>query len=224
MPRNRMANQERIRTLSAEAVAAGRPVAWFEQFYAESAELDDVPWADQEPNPHLVRQPEVQDGNGRRALVVGCGFGDDAEWLAANGWSTTAFDIAPTAVSRARQRFPQSSVDYVTADLLDSPVEWHSAYDLVVEFFTLQVLTEPMRPAAFAALRDLLTPGGRLLVLCRRRHEQEPLPPFPWPLTESELRAGLAGLELERFETFLDETEDPPVQRLLAVASRPDGG
>jgi 2-polyprenyl-3-methyl-5-hydroxy-6-metoxy-1,4-benzoquinol methylase len=38
------------------------------------------------------------DGRGRRALVVGCGLGQDAEYVAGHGFDAVAFDIAPTAV------------------------------------------------------------------------------------------------------------------------------
>jgi hypothetical protein len=43
---------------------------------------------------------------------------------------------------------------------------------------------------------------------------------MPWPLTPDEV-LGLAveGLDIERFEDFLDD-EDPPVRRLLAVLRR----
>jgi hypothetical protein len=47
-----------------------------------------IPWADLEPNPHLLSWLEANptDGRGRRALKVGCGLGDDAEALAELGF------------------------------------------------------------------------------------------------------------------------------------------
>ena len=75
-------------------------------------------------------------GEGRRALAVGAGLGFDAEHLAALGSATTAFDVAPTAVAMARERFPGSRLDYCVADLLDLPREWEGAFDLVVEIIT----------------------------------------------------------------------------------------
>jgi SAM-dependent methyltransferase len=221
VPRSREPDRERTRELLADALAAGTPLAWFETLYAESDDLEDVPWADLEPNPNLVTLPEVQAGGGRRALVVGCGFGDDAEWLAAHGWATTAFDIAPSAVRRARDRWPESTVDYAVADVTALPPSYAGRLDLIVEIYTLQVLPGDLRERAFESLRAALAPGGLLVVICRGRDENAEQPVFPWPLTEPELRAGLAGLELDRFEDYPDaSSDDPPVRRFRVLARR----
>ena len=77
------------------------------------------------------------------ALDLGSGEGGDALWLAQNGWSVTAVDIAPTALARGeaialaeglgdRIRWiaadlstwqPEGPFDLVTAHFLQSPVE-----------------------------------------------------------------------------------------------------
>ena len=104
-------------------------------------------------------------GEGRRALVVGAGLGFDAEHLAALGFATTAFDVAPTAVAMARERAPGSAVDYRVADLLDLPREWDGAFDLVVEIITVQALPEELRAPATAAIASTVAPGGTLFVV-----------------------------------------------------------
>ena len=220
MARSRDPDRTRAVRLAVEAREAGRPLEWFEQLYSEAADPEDVPWAELAPNRWLVRQPELQSGSGR-ALVVGCGYGDDAAWLASRGWSVTAFDIAPSAVRAAADRFADTDIEFATADLLALPGEWESAYDLVVEIFTLQVLPdEDLRDRAFAALRGALRPGGLLFVHCRLREPEDPRGDFPWPLTPDEARAGLSGLTVARFDDFLDDGDDPPVRRLIAVARK----
>ena len=49
-------------------------------------------------NPNLSEWTDFRKvkAHGKRALVVGCGLGDDAEYLAEQGFSVTAFDISPT--------------------------------------------------------------------------------------------------------------------------------
>lgn len=219
MPRSRDPDRSRAVELATEANEAGRPLDWFERLYSEAADPEDVPWAELAPNRWLIRQPEAQSGPGR-ALVVGCGYGDDAAWLAARGWDVTAFDIAPSAVRVARQRFADAGIEFVTSDLLALPAGWESAYDLVVEIFTIQVLPHPLRERAFAALAGVLAPGGLLFVHCRLREPDDPLGDFPWPLTPDEARSGLAGLVIERFDDFLDDGDDPPVRRLVALARK----
>jgi SAM-dependent methyltransferase len=79
-------------------------------------------WNRAEPHPLLVEWAETREleGAGRRAVVVGCGLGADAEYIASRGFQTVVFDISETAIRIARRRFPRSAVHYVAADLLDS--------------------------------------------------------------------------------------------------------
>ena len=122
----------RARELARDAIARGDATGWFEQLYVES-ERDGlaISWVDLAPNPYLVewleRKPTPPRG---RALVVGCGYGDDAEFLAGRGLEVTAFDIAPSAVARCRSRFPGSRVRYLAADALRPPADWVAAFDL----------------------------------------------------------------------------------------------
>jgi len=200
----------RARALAAEASATD-PTGWFETLYAEAARgTAVVPWADWEPNPHLVEWATAHRpaGDGRRALVVGCGYGDDAEYVAGLGFEVTAFDISATAIEDARRRFPDSSVEYVAADLLATPAEWAGAFDLVVEIYTVQPLYGAPRAAAIAALPGLIAPGGTLLVIARATEETDPVRDpraMPWPLTRAEV-AALAGdvLREVRVERFHD--------------------
>jgi len=145
----------RARQLAAEAAATGDETGWFETLYREAeAGVSVVPWADGAPNPHLVEwfADAGPDLAGKRALVVGCGLGYDAEFLASHGFEVTAFDIAPSAITAAKQASPGSAVDYVTADLLDLPSSWTGLFDLVVEIYTVQPLYGPVRARALAAL------------------------------------------------------------------------
>ena len=185
----------RARALAAEAAGAGDETGWFERLYGE-AETGSavVPWADGEVNPHLVEWAAGLDGTGKRALVVGCGLGYDAEYLAGLGYAVTGFDVAPTAIERAIRENPGTCVEYLTADLLDLPPAWARAFDLVVEIYTVQPLYGPVRERALAALPGPVAPGGTLLVIARATDDEHPErdpAEMPWPLTRREL--GLAG-------------------------------
>lgn len=191
--------------LAAGAIAGGRPTAWFEELYAagERGETT-VPWNRTAPAPQLVDWlPGLGEPAGRRAVVVGCGLGGDAEFVGAAGFVTTAFDIAPTAVATARRRFPGTLVDYRVADLLDVPAAWAGAFDVVVEIINVQALPVPLRAAATAAVASLLAPGGHLLVVENVREDGAPpsVDP-PWAFTRREVTAfadhGLELLSLER--------------------------
>src|SRR4051812_17329169 len=209
------------RALAARAVDDGEPLRWFEELYAAADRGDAVvPWADLAPNPVLVRELDGLAVEGLRTLVVGCGYGDDAALLAEAGASVTAFDVSPSAIAHCRERFPDLDVTWETASATRPPREWESAYDLVVEIFTLQVLPPAERELAGIALGRCVAPGGRLFVYCRAREPEDPPGTMPWPLTTDEVHAlATDGLVVERFEDFLDD-EEPPVRRLLAVLRR----
>lgn len=206
--------------LSAESLARGDATGWFERLYAEAETgAAQVPWDVGAPTPLLVGWP-VPAGTGRRALVVGAGLGRDAEFVAAQGWATTAFDISATAVRMARDRFPGSAVTYVVADLLDPPPSWRHGFDLVVESNTVQALPRGLRARATAAVADLVAPGGTLLVLAAAIAVASPHGP-PWPLTRDELDAfatgGLSAGPVEQHPS----TGDPLALRWRAVFHRP---
>ena len=108
------------------------------------------------------------DGAGRSAVVVGCGLGADAEYVASRGFVTTAFDIAPAAIEEVRRRRPESTVDYRVEDLLALSPDLGGRFDLVVEIFTLQALPDPPRAEAASAVVSLVAPGGRLVAVAFR--------------------------------------------------------
>jgi SAM-dependent methyltransferase len=129
-------------------------------------------------------------GAGRRAVVVGSGLGRDAELIASLGFDTTAFDISPTAVRNAQRRHRESSVHYVVADLLELPVGWPGAFDLVVESITVQSLPRRLRDQATAGVASLVAPAGTLIVVSAMLGEHEdPDAGPPWPLTRPEIEA-----------------------------------
>ncbi|MEU8664043.1 class I SAM-dependent methyltransferase, partial [Actinoplanes philippinensis] len=175
---------------------------WFEQLYAESrAGHAEVPWDVPAASAHL-RALELPAGEGRRALVVGCGPGRDAEYLAGLGYRVTAFDISATAIDLARERHPGTAVDYLVADLLDPPTGWRHAFHLVLESNNVQALPAAIRAAAIPTVGTFVAPGGTLIVLAAAstRIDSDGAGP-PWPLTRAEIEAfagdGLHALSID---------------------------
>ncbi len=211
--------RKKVRDLAHAHLNAGRPLGWFEPVYqAAGGDAGEVPWADEIVNPHLVSwlKHRTLDGGGGRALVAGCGLGDDAEELARRGWEVTAFDIAPTAIAWCRRRFPDSPVFYTPADLFAPPGAWRHAFDFIFEAYTLQSLPQEHRASAMQHLADCLAPRGTLLLIARGRDATEENDGPPWPLSGDELEYFQElGLKQMAFEDFTDD-EEPP-QRLFRV-------
>lgn len=194
-----------VRPLQEEYARRGDATGWFEPFYAQAeGDAQFIPWAEKGINENVAQwlSRESVTGSGLTACVVGCGLGDDAEHIASLGFSTTAFDISPTAVEWARRRHANSKVNYVVADLFEHNLP---AFDLVIEAHTLQALPRELRPAACAAIARLVK--DRLLVVARGCDSPEPGETIPWPLTRAELAAFEdAGLREIRFEDYVDAT------------------
>ncbi|RSN56827.1 SAM-dependent methyltransferase [Actinomadura sp. WAC 06369] len=134
-----------------------------EEFWEELYRARDRVWSGN-PNPVLVSVVEPLEPGA--ALDLGCGEGADAIWLARRGWSVTAVDVSTVALGRGAAHakeagvearvaferhdlghsFPAGSYDLVSAQFLQSPLDWPRA--------------EILRSAAAA-----VAPGGLLLIV-----------------------------------------------------------
>ncbi|GAB3257948.1 class I SAM-dependent methyltransferase [Nocardioides dilutus] len=188
----------------------GESLGMFEAIYSGAeAGAARPPWDYGAARPQLVEWAEAQDlvGDGRGALVVGCGYGADAEFLVSLGFRTTGFDFAPTAVAAARRKHPATQVTYLVADVLDLPREWQGRFDLVVESLTVQSMPPEQHTVAARNIAGLVAPQGTLLVLATTREEDSEVTGPPWPLTRSEVEAFATGdLVLHRLERIENGT------------------
>jgi SAM-dependent methyltransferase len=165
---------------------------------------DPVPW-DRDGAPQQLLADWATDralrGTGRRAVVVGCGFGGDAELLARLGFAVVGFDFSAPAIEAARGLNPFSVVDYEVADLLALPAAWLGGYDLVVESLTVQSLPRSIRPRVVAAVRSLAAPGGTVLVISSQQGVRVEEPTGPWPLSRADVDSFAGdGFDLVRLE------------------------
>ncbi|MBI3864574.1 MAG: class I SAM-dependent methyltransferase [Planctomycetia bacterium] len=93
-----------------------------------------------------------------RALEFACGFGQNAIWLARQGWQVDAVDISPVGLSHAGHlaRAAEVEVNWIAADL-DEFTGDAEVYDLVVVFRFLDRARLP------AQIERALKAGGRLV-------------------------------------------------------------
>lgn len=212
--------RERARELAKESLEHGDAVGWFDRFYRDAGGVEGrIPWADLRGHPLLVEWLARHGGGAkdRRALVVGCGLGEDCETLSTAGFRVTGFDVSPTAVEWCRKRFPKSRVEYVAADLFHAPKEWKRAFDFVFELYTLQALPHEPRTQAIERIAEFVAPGGELLVITRARDPHDDPGQLPWPLIKSEVVAFMAyGLREVEFED-LPQAGDPPTRHFRAL-------
>ncbi len=219
----REALKQRINPLDREFME-GNPARlhFFEAVY-ETAEGDAaaVPWADLAPKPEIARWLEENPGNGRLALDIACGLGDHAEAMAAAGYRTSAFDLSEKAIAWARQRFPDTQVDYRAANLLELPADWAGGFDLVNECYTIQSVPPPLHERFIEVIAGLVRLGGTLLVYARTRGEGTSHDGPPWPLMPSEYEAFRRhGLTCEAQSLFGVERPDRSIPHVFSVWRR----
>lgn len=104
----------------------------------------------------------AHDLNGKRALVPGCGFGEDAIRLARLGADVEAFDISPDVLEIARRRcaeFGYSGVSFAVmpSETLAFPDNF---FDLV---FLIDILHHVDIAKSAAEIGRVLKPGGRII-------------------------------------------------------------
>ena len=195
------------------------PTGWFDAIYS-SAEGDHnaVFWADLAPNPYLVEWLEKHpvSSAGKKAIAIGCGVGDDAEMMAKHGYEVTAFDIAPSAIALCQNRYKETSVNYLVADLFDYPEEWSRSFDLVYECNTIQVLPGKYRKQARDAMINLMAENAEILVSCRSRNSGEQEDMIPLPLDRAEIDEFVRSGLIEKSFAAYDDDQDPQVPHFWA--------
>lgn len=174
-------------------ISESEPTAWFDDLYNDANESGaGVPWANMDTHPLFLKWLDQNklDGTGKKALVVGCGMGDDAITLEQMGFEVTAFDVSEKAIEFCQKRFQDSKVQFVTADLLKGIPEWSRQFDFVLEIYTIQALPPKYEAEVIHQITDFVTPNGRLLVIanCKnfpRNFEHGP----PWMLNSDHVTA-----------------------------------
>lgn len=218
---------EGLDELIEEHLGAGDPTGWFEPAYARAnRRIGHLPWASGQPHPYVsdwLDDPVLQP-TGRRAVVVGCGLGDDAAELHRHGYDVVAFDVSKSAVEWASKRF-DAPIDWRVLDLLQAEKELQESFDLVVEVRTVQSLPGVVRDAAMHAVGSLAAPGGVVLVVTLLAINAEVARDWrgpPWAQAPSELAAyRAAGLEQIALE-HPDPGEDGSMEVRITWQRGPD--
>jgi 2-polyprenyl-3-methyl-5-hydroxy-6-metoxy-1,4-benzoquinol methylase len=100
-------------------------------------------------------------------LDIGCGLGDNAIYLAQQGFKVTGLDISPTALSTAEQRAADAGVTvrFAVADAtkLDG---YTAAFDTIIDSGMFHCLDDDGKRSYTEAAHRATRPGANMLMSC----------------------------------------------------------
>ena len=138
----------------AEIIASGYDEVADEYEALESAE---APW----PRLERVRAFAADLPQGSRVLDIGCGNGVPATRELALKHAVTGVDISEEQTARARANVPTATFICGDARDVDLPI---GTFDAIVALYLIDNIPRDDYPAFFRRLRELLRPGGRVLL------------------------------------------------------------
>lgn len=119
----------------------------------------------------LVKSGRITPAEYPRVLDLGCGSGDNDVFLAQQGFDVVGVDFTPIAPRRAERRVADSGVGercpLVAADVTDpGMLAEESAFDLLLDFGTLDDMKPEGRSAMAANIHRLSRPGSIFVMWC----------------------------------------------------------
>jgi SAM-dependent methyltransferase len=120
----------------------------------------------------------------RTVLELGCGTGNDAARLAAEGYAVTATDLSSEAVEQARGKYG-SLASFIVADMAQPLPFPDGGFDAVMSNVAMHMFPDSITRAVFAEVERLVRPGG-LFVFHVNSLEDRPLRARRLPARELE--------------------------------------
>jgi 2-polyprenyl-3-methyl-5-hydroxy-6-metoxy-1,4-benzoquinol methylase len=187
---------------------------WNERFATEDY------WFGTEPNLFLAAQAHRLKP-GQRALSIADGEGRNGVWLARQGLAVTAVDLTTNGIAKAKRLADRFGVtlDFICADL--EAWDWGAPRFDVVVGILFQFAAPPFRDLIFARMKQVLNPGG-LVMIQGYRPEQLAYgtggPPFIENLyTENLLRDSFADMEILDLASY--DREQPEGMRRRGMSA-----
>lgn len=141
--------------------------------------LEQLPWEEGQPSAELVALIESGIVEKGPALDICCGSGNNALYLAQEGFTCYGIDISPTAVGYARQKVAAEglSCEVTTGNAVRLPYA-DETFTLVFDRGCFHSLSPKDRKPFINGIQRVLRRGGKYLLLCFSSRDHTGGPPY----------------------------------------------
>jgi len=131
-------------------------------------QLDQIPWNLEQPPELLVELVRTGEVSPCDTVDVGCGAGNYAVWLAAQGFRVTGVDLSPVAIQLASKLARARGVEcrFMAGDLTSDRFTHDSCFDFGYDWEVLHHVVPAKREAFVRNVHRLLRPGAQYLSVC----------------------------------------------------------
>ena len=194
--------------------AAQRRLQWDLPYRVEGI----ATWDTKRPSSELQRLVESGQIKPCRAVEIGCGTGNDAIYLASQGFDVTAIDISPTALNIAERKAMKAGVkvQWMLADILQPPIL--EGFDFAYDRGCYHEIRQHDAEAYVAAVRQLTHDASKILILAGNANKDSYWR-FHGPprVNEQDIRRDFAtGFQLLQLREFRFDPAPPDREGALA--------
>jgi ubiquinone/menaquinone biosynthesis C-methylase UbiE len=125
------------------------------------------PWDVGRPQPAFVELVRAGELGKDKVLDVGCGTGENALYLASNGFSVSGVDLSDRAIAAARAKAVERrlNIDFRTGNALSLEFK-DSVFDNVIDSGLFHTFPDDDRPVYAREMARVLVTRGRYFMLC----------------------------------------------------------
>ena len=142
-----------------------------------------------------------------RTLDLGCGNGRNSLYLAANGYSVTAWDKNPMSIAnieRIKAAEGLTNLEIATVDL--SALSFEGEYDFILSTVVMMFLEPQTIPGLIANMQRTTVPGGYNLIVAAMDTDDFPCTVgFPFAFKSGELAEYYTGWEVVKYNEDVGE-------------------
>ncbi|WP_312410359.1 tellurite resistance methyltransferase TehB [Pseudescherichia sp.] len=142
-----------------------------------------------------------------KTLDLGCGNGRNSLYLAANGYSVTAWDKNPMSIAnieRIKAAEGLENLEIATADL--NALSFEGEYDFILSTVVMMFLEPQTIPGLIANMQRTTVPGGYNLIVAAMDTEDFPCTVgFPFAFKAGELAEYYSGWDVVKYNEDVGE-------------------